>query len=198
MVLFGIIIIWLSALRFVFFSLSLSVSFSRLLVNRDDQSIRDRYHTAVCFDTLNFAHLWWRWTAVACGKPEAASSSTATTTENILNEFQSVAEATNSAWRLDGRLMVTGEVPRTATRRSSTRRHLTFSLHRTSAPFPQITVVDVCRRFIIGVTLSYIGLGLVFKVTELTIRDAILTCARKPTWVSLIYRTETTTKKCKT
>jgi len=30
-----------------------------------------------------------------------------------------------------------------------------------------------------------------------TIRDAILTCARKPTWVSLIYRTETTTKKCK-
>ena len=31
-----------------------------------------------------------------------------------------------------------------------------------------------------------------------TIRDAILTCARKPTWVSLIYRTETTTKKCKT
>jgi len=31
-----------------------------------------------------------------------------------------------------------------------------------------------------------------------TIRDAILTCARKPTWVSLIYRTETTTKNCKT
>ena len=31
-----------------------------------------------------------------------------------------------------------------------------------------------------------------------TIRDAILTCARKPTWVSLIYRTETTTKRCKT
>jgi len=29
-------------------------------------------------------------------------------------------------------------------------------------------------------------------------RDAILTCARKPTWVSLIYRTETTTKKRKT
>ena len=28
-----------------------------------------------------------------------------------------------------------------------------------------------------------------------TIRDAILTCARKPTLVSLIYRTETTTKK---
>jgi len=31
-----------------------------------------------------------------------------------------------------------------------------------------------------------------------TIRDAILTCARKPTRVSLIYRTETTTKKWKT
>ena len=30
-----------------------------------------------------------------------------------------------------------------------------------------------------------------------TIRDAILTCARKPTWVSLIYSTEPTTKKCK-
>ena len=30
-----------------------------------------------------------------------------------------------------------------------------------------------------------------------TIRDAMLTCARKPTWVRLIYRTEPTTKKCK-
>jgi len=30
-----------------------------------------------------------------------------------------------------------------------------------------------------------------------TIWDAILTCARKPTWVSLIYRTEPTTKMCK-
>ena len=30
-----------------------------------------------------------------------------------------------------------------------------------------------------------------------TIRDAILTCARKPTWVSLIYRMQPTTKKCK-
>ena len=29
-----------------------------------------------------------------------------------------------------------------------------------------------------------------------TTRDAILTCARKPTWVSLMYRTELTTKKC--
>ena len=31
-----------------------------------------------------------------------------------------------------------------------------------------------------------------------TIRDAVLTCARKPTWVSLIYRTETTNKKWRT
>jgi len=31
-----------------------------------------------------------------------------------------------------------------------------------------------------------------------TIRDAILTCARKPTWVSLIHRTEPTTKSVKT
>ena len=30
-----------------------------------------------------------------------------------------------------------------------------------------------------------------------TIRDAILTCARKPTQVGLIYRMETTTKNCK-
>jgi len=29
-------------------------------------------------------------------------------------------------------------------------------------------------------------------------RDAILTCARKPTWVGLIYHTETITKNCKT
>jgi len=31
-----------------------------------------------------------------------------------------------------------------------------------------------------------------------TIRDAILMCAQKPTWVSLIYCAETTTKKWKT
>ena len=31
-----------------------------------------------------------------------------------------------------------------------------------------------------------------------TIRDAILTCARKPTWIGLIYHTETTTENCKT
>jgi len=31
-----------------------------------------------------------------------------------------------------------------------------------------------------------------------TIQDAILTCARKPTRIGLIYRTETTTENCKT
>jgi len=31
-----------------------------------------------------------------------------------------------------------------------------------------------------------------------TIRDAILTCAQKPTRVSLVYRTKLTTKKLKT
>jgi len=31
-----------------------------------------------------------------------------------------------------------------------------------------------------------------------TIQDVIITCARKPTRVSLIYHTEPTTKKCKT
>jgi len=35
------------------------------------------------------------------------------------------------------------------------------------------------------------------QLTNDTIRDAILTCVRKSTWVSLIYRTEPTTKKCK-
>jgi len=39
------------------------------------------------------------------------------------------------------------------------------------------------------------GLLLVSAPVLLTIRDAILTCARKPTRVSLIYRTEPTTKK---
>ena len=31
-----------------------------------------------------------------------------------------------------------------------------------------------------------------------TLQDAVLTCARKPIWVSSIYHTEPTTKKCKT
>jgi len=59
-------------------------------------------------------------------------------------------------------------------------------------------------------TYAYISTASVIIITTLsldrryfnlsrydTIRDAILTCARKPTWVSWIYRTEPTTKKCK-
>ena len=38
----------------------------------------------------------------------------------------------------------------------------------------------------------------VYLIRYDTIRHAILTWARKPTWVSLIYRTEPTTKMCKT
>ena len=45
---------------------------------------------------------------------------------------------------------------------------------------------------------NVVGCLSVIRIRHDTIRDAILTCARKPTWVSLIYRTETTTKKCKT
>ena len=37
----------------------------------------------------------------------------------------------------------------------------------------------------------------VFHSCRDTIRDAILACARKPTWVSLNYRTEPATKECK-
>ena len=45
------------------------------------------------------------------------------------------------------------------------------------------------------------GTGSCFTINTIrydTIRDAIFTCARKPTRVSLIYRTETTTKNRKT
>ena len=38
-----------------------------------------------------------------------------------------------------------------------------------------------------------VGRQVLRKNRDNTIRDAILTCARKPTYVSLIYRTETTT-----
>ena len=41
------------------------------------------------------------------------------------------------------------------------------------------------------------GPGTHFAVSD-TIRDAVVACAQKPTLVRLIYRTEPTTKKCKT
>jgi len=51
---------------------------------------------------------------------------------------------------------------------------------------------------ITGVTqINNHGLKLAIMHWYCTLRDAILTCARKPTWVSLIYRTEPITKKCK-
>jgi len=46
--------------------------------------------------------------------------------------------------------------------------------------------------------LAFGGTGLCSYRVRDTIRDAILTCSRKPTRVGLIYRTETTTKNCKT
>jgi len=42
------------------------------------------------------------------------------------------------------------------------------------------------------------SVGHTYTIRYDTIRDVILTCARKPTWVGSIYRTETTTKNCKT
>jgi len=45
--------------------------------------------------------------------------------------------------------------------------------------------------------LNFVFLRVLHKGYD-TIRDAILTCSRKPICVSLIYRTEPTTKKCKT
>jgi len=41
-------------------------------------------------------------------------------------------------------------------------------------------------------------LGKFCLLYQSVVRDAILTCAREPTRVSLIYRTETTNKKCRT
>ena len=49
----------------------------------------------------------------------------------------------------------------------------------------------------IGVT-TWLAAAKLGRLRYDTIWDAILTCARKPTSVSLIYRTETTTKNCKT
>ena len=61
---------------------------------------------------------------------------------------------------------------------------------------PQFTVEPGPLRAL----LHHSGPGLPPNRSYYTTRDVILTCARKPTRVSLIYRTETTTrpKKCKT
>ena len=86
--------------------------------------------------------------------------------------------------------------------------------------FPAVTVnSELCRQQMTPTTLRSIRMSIpqstvtsferhtdrhtsdrsLYRPTKYdTIRDAILTCARKPTRVSLIYRTESTTKKCKT
>jgi len=65
-------------------------------------------------------------------------------------------------------------------------------------PYPSVPAERLCRLLTEGYRMN--------KPTHAsddeylrydTIRDAILTCARKPTLVGLIYRTETTTKNCK-
>ena len=65
--------------------------------------------------------------------------------------------------------------------------------------------ITVSSLGISGVATGQTGVGmstpllLVEVAPEIdTIRDAILTCAQKPRRVGLIYRTETTTKNCKT
>jgi len=66
-------------------------------------------------------------------------------------------------------------------------------LHRYAMHKTRPTVTDVpwslCVRFVRLLVTA-------MRVYD-TIRDAILTCTRKPARVSLIYRTEPTNKKCK-
>ena len=70
-----------------------------------------------------------------------------------------------------------------------------------AAAFCLYSIVDCCVAFPVAITLFTIIDVTSWLVSHTirydTIRDAILTCARKPTWVSSIYRTEPTTKKCK-
>jgi len=62
----------------------------------------------------------------------------------------------------------------------------------------QCTPQTPCRHRATRQFSSRCELSMTLTIRLDTIRDAILTCAqRKPTWVSLIYRTETTTKSGK-
>ena len=54
---------------------------------------------------------------------------------------------------------------------------------------------DYCRRLVMLCNCSSPD---TIRYDTIGLREAILTCARKTTWVSLIYRTATTTKKGKT
>jgi len=73
-------------------------------------------------------------------------------------------------------------------------RHLHSKTHDTSASTALVVLSD--NVLYKSIHLLYFTTGRIHAYD--TIRDVILTCARKPTWVSLIYRTESTTKKCKT
>jgi len=62
-------------------------------------------------------------------------------------------------------------------------------------PFPSRGPVPPSNTWLLGPTRvchrkGYLERFISFCTVYDTIRDAILTCARKPTWVSLIYRTE--------
>jgi len=72
-----------------------------------------------------------------------------------------------------------------------------------SQPFPSHCIMPsvLClgtRKGVRSVKLNGGVLAWYHTIRYDTIRDVILACARKPTWVSLTYRTETTTKKCRT
>jgi len=65
--------------------------------------------------------------------------------------------------------------------------------------YPVIVLLNVLGQLLMLLSdLAVLLFSAVLTYRYDTIRDAILTCARKPTRVSLIYRTETTTKNCKT
>jgi len=74
----------------------------------------------------------------------------------------------------------------------SRREHLTHFHKQNVAVHPVLTVYYQNNVYFVTKLL-----GKQIWIFYDTIRDAILTCARKPTWLSLIYRTQPTTKKCK-
>jgi len=67
--------------------------------------------------------------------------------------------------------------------------------------YPVIVLLNVLGQllmFLSDLAVLLFSAVLTYRPRYDTIRDAILTCARKPTRVSFIYRTEPTTKNCKT
>ena len=57
---------------------------------------------------------------------------------------------------------------------------------------------DCRRNYTVFCWFHFVAIAHTVVIRHDTIRDAILTCARKPTWFGLFYRTEPTTKNCKT